>query len=598
MNEFQRSPYSGVSTKLVIAFDIGTTFSGVSYALLEPGQVPIIHGVTQYPGQRRVGGDSKIPSIVCYDEAGNLVAAGAEADAEINSELLEMEGLTRAEWFKLHLRPPHLATEQRFDINRIPPLPQNKTAIRVFSDLLGYLFISTKTYIQQRQGSRIWESVEGNIDYVLSHPNGWEGRQQAHMRRAAITAGLVSDDSEALQRIKFVTEGEASLCFCLNKIPTAFSEDVEGGVMVVDCGGGTIDLSTYIRTGKSSFKEVAAPECLFQGSIFVTTRAHAFLKEKLSGSRYDQPAELDLMRSSFDKTTKISFKSTSKSYFVRFGGTRDNDPDFDIRAGSVKLSGSQVATFFEPAIESIVQAIQDQSRKSNMPIKTVLLVGGFATSDYLYSSLSDHLRPRNINILRPDAYLNKAVAEGSVSFYIDHFVNTRVSKYTYGVSFCPMYDPDDPEHVDRKRFPMPGGGHWVVGGFSTILEKGTEVSEETEFKKFYTEQYCEEEFELISIVSCTIKCYRGREAKAPGWLDKTPALFPDLCMITADISAVKESLRPQVWDDQKYYVLAYHIILLFGLTELKAQISWRENGVEKRGPASIVYDIGPTRNEG
>ena len=39
-------PYTG-ETRLVVAFDIGTTFSGASYCILERGQVPEINGVTR-----------------------------------------------------------------------------------------------------------------------------------------------------------------------------------------------------------------------------------------------------------------------------------------------------------------------------------------------------------------------------------------------------------------------------------------------------------------------------------------------------------------------------------------------------------------------
>ena len=42
-----RKPYEGHRRKLVIAFDIGTTFSGVSYVILIPGEPPSIQGVTQ-----------------------------------------------------------------------------------------------------------------------------------------------------------------------------------------------------------------------------------------------------------------------------------------------------------------------------------------------------------------------------------------------------------------------------------------------------------------------------------------------------------------------------------------------------------------------
>ena len=40
-----------------------------------------------------------------------------------------------------------------------------------------------------------------------------------------------------------------------------------------------------------------------------------------------------------------------------------------------------------------------------LDVQVVFLVGGFATSDYLFSQLEDHFKSRGIDILRPDAYL-------------------------------------------------------------------------------------------------------------------------------------------------------------------------------------------------
>jgi len=51
--------------------------------------------------------------------------------------------------------------------------------------------------------------------FVLSHPNGWEGKEQSRMRKAAVKGGLVPDDSSGHSRISFVTEGEASLHFAI-----------------------------------------------------------------------------------------------------------------------------------------------------------------------------------------------------------------------------------------------------------------------------------------------------------------------------------------------------------------------------------------------
>ena len=42
-----RKPFQGHARKLVLAFDVGTTYSGISYCILDPGEVPVMHGVTR-----------------------------------------------------------------------------------------------------------------------------------------------------------------------------------------------------------------------------------------------------------------------------------------------------------------------------------------------------------------------------------------------------------------------------------------------------------------------------------------------------------------------------------------------------------------------
>ena len=93
----------------------------------------------------------------------------------------------------------------------------------VLGDLLRYLFECASTYIKDTHADSpdFWNSVESDIDFVLSHPNGWEGTQQSEMRRAAVLAGLVPDNASGHSRISFVTEGEASLHFSVqNGLPT------------------------------------------------------------------------------------------------------------------------------------------------------------------------------------------------------------------------------------------------------------------------------------------------------------------------------------------------------------------------------------------
>lgn len=119
--------------------------------------------------------------------------------------------------FKLHLCPESMDPDSARE-SELHPLPPNKSVVDVLADFLAYLFACAKRYITETHasGTSLWNSLEGRIDFVLSHPNGWQGPQQAKMRHAAIKAGLVPDTPAGRARVHFVTEGEASLHYCVN----------------------------------------------------------------------------------------------------------------------------------------------------------------------------------------------------------------------------------------------------------------------------------------------------------------------------------------------------------------------------------------------
>lgn len=100
---------------------------------------------------------------------------------------------------------------------RLPPLPPNKSITQVFGDLMAYLLTCAESFIRDSHptANTSWRSLKHNTTFVIGHPNGWEGAQQAKLRRAAILGGLVPDTPEGRARVEFVSEGEASLHFCM-----------------------------------------------------------------------------------------------------------------------------------------------------------------------------------------------------------------------------------------------------------------------------------------------------------------------------------------------------------------------------------------------
>jgi hypothetical protein len=95
-------------------------------------------------------------------------------------------------------------------------LPKGKTIVDLYADFIRYLFDSTIAHIKEAEptGNALWKSFGPTVELVLTHPNGWEGYQQEVMRKAVVQAEVFSKEV-ALSRVSFVSEGEASLNYCV-----------------------------------------------------------------------------------------------------------------------------------------------------------------------------------------------------------------------------------------------------------------------------------------------------------------------------------------------------------------------------------------------
>ena len=93
----------------------------------------------------------------------------------------------------------------------------------------------------------------------------------------------------------------------------------------------------------------------------------------------------------------------------------------------------------------------------------------------------------------------------------------------------------------------------------------------------------------------SIWCYRGNHVPTPAWKDldtgesRLPVVFSVslmifyfadnftvLCTITADISRIPLRHRSKTTGKEKFYRVEFEVVLSFGMTELKAQIAWKE----------------------
>ncbi|KAG1853391.1 hypothetical protein F4604DRAFT_2044473 [Suillus subluteus] len=492
------------------------------------------------------------------------------------------------QWWKLHLRPRTLAANHITD-DDIPPLPRGKKAAEVLGDFMQYLFRCARSYIDETHpsGSNLWRCIE----FVLTHPNGWEGPQQKQIRLATVLGGLIPSTEDGVARVHLLTEGEASLHHCvdntlasdaLSKTPILASDDGEHddhspgqGVVVIDAGGGTIDLGAYSMTlSPTLIEEIAAAEYKSTSGFRIRDPSCSRSSSRFASTRFGTSDVIHQMTEIFDSTTKLRFRNPEDPAYIKFGTIHDKDPQHDIRSGYLKLD---VAKLFEPSINSIIEAFETQRRAAGTPITV-----SFAASDWMFAKLQAYFQSLGIGFSRPDNHCNKAIADGAVLYFIDHLVSSRVSRFTYGTECSIQFNPFDVEHHARQKETFRNASGIlalpVPRAFSSILTKGTRVSEQQEFSKtFAIRRYSQAACHQVEV---GIMSYRGFLPK-PDWLDIERSLFSTLCTIRADTSKIAEKLTPKhTAEGSTYYAMKIKVTLLFGLTELKAVIRCEDGGEE------------------
>ncbi|KAF9262566.1 hypothetical protein L218DRAFT_390595 [Marasmius fiardii PR-910] len=600
MSPLCRLPFPGSSRKLILAFDLGTTFSGISYSVLEPGMVPDVRAVTRYPDQEYTGGDVKVPTVVYYNKNGTMKAIGGTV-MEPNTRMEAQEkGWFLCERFKLHLMPDGALTPDENGDNLMSPLPPGKKVEDIFADFYRYLYKCSKDYIGQTvPDPKFWSSVEGKVEFILSHPNGWEGQQQESLRLAAVKAGLIPDTTEGQAHLHLVTEGEACFHFCVNDILSKMVIPNVDCVIAMDAGGGTVDITTYVTPNGLTvsetleIEEVTIPQSLCAGSITVTARAKRALQLHLAETKYEEA--IDHIVDQFDKDVKLRFRTNDRPLHLPIANFSVADQDLGITRGQMKLEGFEVEKFFVPSLEAIVEALQTQihaAKGQGHGVKAVFLVGGFAANEWLFSKLSESLRTLNpkITLCRPQTSVNKATADGAVSSYLDDLISVRVARWTYGIICDWEYEEGNPEHVARKHTAVNrhNGTKCIPNCFETLLAKGTKVHKTKVFKTtLYDDSLQKNELESVNT---EILVYRGDLDPPPQWIDQDPDNFHRICEVKADTAGVAQSVTAKRPGKKTRFQLKYDVELLFGLTELAARISWMDKlRKRKRCDAKLIY---------
>jgi len=193
-------------------------------------------------------------------------------------------------------------------------------------------------------GKSIWTKYASSMYFVFAYPNGWGTPEMAFLRNAAIEAGY-SPAQDAYSRIRFVTEAEASVHYCLiyTALDNILSPEVE--FVVCDAGGSTVDTTVYNVAAKEPFlrlEERKSSACLQAGGLFIDRAAEDYLRRVLMQADLEEETFEDYVKTAveeFELVVKRQFSDPLKPLRVSIADKGFNRPEIGVRRGIVTLPG-------------------------------------------------------------------------------------------------------------------------------------------------------------------------------------------------------------------------------------------------------------------
>ncbi|GBB95726.1 hypothetical protein RclHR1_00260031 [Rhizophagus clarus] len=479
------SNYSDI--RVVVGLDFGTTYSGFTYCHISDDGNYVTND--QWPGEM---GQLKTNTVLQYDEHYmNIESWGYPAlSKRPNKKKKSKNGSKPVELFKLHMG--------NLSNNLKPRLPVHyKKAVTDYLRKIGEL-IKEMVAIH-------WSRIDflDKVLIVITVPAEYLEKDKAIMRECAYNAGLIKEESS--KTLQFTTEPEAAAIYCMEnslKVNNLYTPGTT--FMIVDCGGGTVDLTTRKLLEDEQLSEVTERAGDFCGSTFIDKE---FLKAlcKILGDRAINSlrdkhyGQMQYMIQEFCLNAKIPFtgdKSEFTSYEMDIEDvvpvvmqyvTEEVQEKMEETDWLIEFGYDDIKSMFDPIVGRIIKMIQIQLDNNREVCSAMFLVGGFSQSKYLQKRIKQEFqhRVKNISVpLHPIAAISRGAALYGLSMInsapgletmnsLKFVINERILKYTYGIRVCSVWKDED--LIRRKR---PNGRTYK---FRSMAQRGTSVKVNQEF---------------------------------------------------------------------------------------------------------------------
>ncbi|XP_076120584.1 heat shock 70 kDa protein 12A-like [Alosa pseudoharengus] len=447
----------------IIAIDFGTAYSGYAFSVRPKNEeIPDIRVPfwTQGTGLKSV----KTHTCILFDQHGKFVSFGFEAKMKY-TKMPSNEARTHFffENFKMNLY--NAALDRDMTIQTCDG--KSMSAVKVFSESLRFLKDHALKKIAEHTTGKTF--IASDATWVLTVPAIWGASAKQFMREAAKQAGIIDKfDSKTLI---IALEPEAASVWCKQLPKQGFlGVGQQGNVLeqstgtqyiVVDCGGGTIDITAHEVRDRGYLKELHKASGNNLGGQMIDSKFESLLIEIFTDDVWAEfqkrePGELLKRKTEFsfvkcgdeeedDDDALITFPISLMAIAEEHGEQKISEffnyvEGADWQNGYIKISASKMRSLFEESLKGISNNINQVLSHNDTNIQYILLVGGYAQCKLLRKHITKEFG-RRCTVLCP-VEPQVAILKGAVLFGLKpKVIESRVSTRTYGIMESEHFNP-------------------------------------------------------------------------------------------------------------------------------------------------------------
>ncbi|KAH8694162.1 hypothetical protein BGW36DRAFT_430185 [Talaromyces proteolyticus] len=382
----ETSNFKEKSISIVVGVDFGTTYSGFASSV-KTSSYDRVTKHRKWPSCSNA--QEKVPTVVSYnttDEGQKRLSSWGYA-VKSSSEAYTWFKLGLSQTQRKHRLDDQLLSEEISEIK----CPDGRSYKSVAIDYLQKLYAYILSAIEDELGEATFSQVA--FHFVLATPAGWPDFDRQNIKNCAKAAGFGARESD---KISMVSEPEAAAICVFHTYSTKLGSECplkpESNVMIVDMGGGTVDLITYTVKNLKPFEVEEA--CVGSGAKCGSTSINRqFLKfmESRFGDQFKNKPQKDIglkskLMNGFEDIKRM-FTEDADSQRVPFPLEWDNADQYDTDNQEIILTNEELRSMFDPMVKNIFELIQGQveeaKKETNTPITTIILCGGLAESKYI-----------------------------------------------------------------------------------------------------------------------------------------------------------------------------------------------------------------------